>query len=340
MVGSISGKECMELTVKEALLVSVIVPIYNVEKYLDECVKSLVVQTYTNIEIILIDDGSKDASGNIADNWAKEDKRIKVVHQNNKGLAAARNVGLDIASGEYVCMVDSDDYVAENYVKDFVALLEENQADIAMCNLWSIGTVTSRLNSRMPSIKMCMEPQYFLEKLYTYTGIYSMVTNKMYRSSVFENIRFDEDKINEDARIMLSLINQSNKVAYTPEGLYKYRRRSTSIMNGSKKIDLWKNEIDWIQTHLNYFKDVDNQTLYILALKLYFNKNVEYYVYLNKLLKKSVKANIKRAGRELIRKKELNCKQKLKMIFCMFYPYIYSKYLLKSGEQDRREFWP
>ena len=119
-------------------LISIIIPIYNVEKYLHCCINSVIRQTYKNLEIILIDDGSPDNCGKICDEYAKKDNRIKVIHKENGGLSSARNAGLDIAKGEYISFVDSDDYVAENFIEKLYKLCKENDADIAECDFYRI----------------------------------------------------------------------------------------------------------------------------------------------------------------------------------------------------------
>ena len=116
-------------------LISVIVPVYNVEKYLDKCIQSIVDQTYTNLEIILVDDGSPDNSGAICDEWAEKDNRIKVIHKANGGLSDARNAGLDIATGEYIAFVDSDDYIELDFYDKLYNVIKATNCDISICNL-------------------------------------------------------------------------------------------------------------------------------------------------------------------------------------------------------------
>ena len=114
-------------------LVSIIVPIYNVEQYLDRCIESLVTQSYINLEIILIDDGSKDTSGDICDLWAQRDKRIRLVHKENGGLSDARNKGLDIATGDIISFIDSDDYISKYFYEKLINIMEQTDSDIVEC---------------------------------------------------------------------------------------------------------------------------------------------------------------------------------------------------------------
>ena len=120
-------------------LVSIIVPVYNVEKYLDKCVQSLVRQTYSNLEIILIDDGATDNSGTVCDKWASKDERVKVIHTENRGLSAARNTGIDNSVGHFLCFVDSDDWIEPNMLEEMYNKAEEFQTDITMCDLKKVG---------------------------------------------------------------------------------------------------------------------------------------------------------------------------------------------------------
>lgn len=123
-------------------LISIVVPVYNVENYLDRCVKSIIAQVYTNIEIILVDDGSSDNSGKICEKWKEKDKRIIVIHKKNGGLSSARNAGIEIAKGKYIAFVDSDDYISKNMYSELYRVLKQNNSDIAICGrkyVWDNG---------------------------------------------------------------------------------------------------------------------------------------------------------------------------------------------------------
>ncbi|MBQ8798844.1 MAG: glycosyltransferase family 2 protein [Lachnospiraceae bacterium] len=318
----------------EGLLASIIVPIYNVEKYLDECVQSLVSQSYQNIEILLIDDGAKDKSGEIADKWAEKDERVKVIHQGNQGISGARNTGLRKARGEYLFFVDSDDCVKENYVEELVSAMEKENADISMSRfvgLWKDGT---KLVTSMPNHSMCMSSTEYLQNLYTFSGSCSVVWNKGYRRCLFDDIQFDIGKKNEDARLMLLLMKKVKKIAYIPSGLYLYRQRKSSIMNGENKSLLLQSELEWIQMHLDYLAEVNETKLYFTALKLYFNRNVEYYLYLDKVGKKAARKRLRKVGKQLVNKRDFSMGVRCKILFCIFFPQIYARY--KNGGAEKR----
>ena len=129
----------------EEELISVILPIYNVEKYLEKCLKSVINQTYKNLEIILVDDGSKDNSPQICDEYAVKDKRIVVIHKSNGGLSDARNAGIEIAKGKYIALIDSDDYVEKDYVQFLYQLIKENNAEMSICSHTVLYTNRTRI---------------------------------------------------------------------------------------------------------------------------------------------------------------------------------------------------
>ena len=174
----------------EHTLVSIIVPVYNVEKYIERCVKSLIAQEHNNIEIILIDDGTKDNSGKIIDSLAVTDSRIKVIHKTNGGVSSARNAGLKIAKGDYVVFVDGDDYVDSDYVSYFLKLAVENGCDIAM----NLKNHTYKSSASNKDKKCVIDALTAME--YIYTGkIFVAVWNKIYKASLLKehNLKFDTD---------------------------------------------------------------------------------------------------------------------------------------------------
>lgn len=225
-------------------LVSIIVPVYNVEKYLERCIVSIVQQTYENIEIILVDDGSTDRSSEICDDWCRRDKRIKVIHRENGGLSAARNSGIDQATGEYFSFIDSDDYVSQYFIEKLVKLLRDNNTRISICNLTYIyeednsERVANVPNGCRTGRKIILEE---MEK-----GIYyGQVMTKLYHKSIFEQLRFPEKRIHEDDFVFHKIFWPLEKVSSTSEGLYYYVQRSGSIMQNVMTV---KRLNDWIDS--------------------------------------------------------------------------------------------
>ena len=211
-------------------LVSVIVPVYNVETYLEECIKSIVNQTYKNLELILIDDGSTDSSGEQCDSWAEIDNRIKVIHKENGGLSTARNAGLDVAKGEYICFIDSDDFVTENYLESFINAINDSGAQIAFCDITSakLAEVAHGIENRtVLSAAECRKWLYNpISREYV---IMVIACAKMYASSLFKGLRFEVGRYHEDEFLINHILFSIEKAVFIPEGNYIYRNNEESI---------------------------------------------------------------------------------------------------------------
>ncbi len=209
-------------------LISVIVPVYNVEQYLDECVKSLLCQTYKNLEIILIDDGSTDASGEMCDEYAAKDGRIRVVHKENGGLSSARNAGLDICRGKYITFADSDDYVDPEYVGYMYRLLKDNNVLISCCK-WRLVYFNGQPEKLSGDTGAYKESQkeYFRNLLYGRRALGQWAS--LFHSSIFEGIRYRVGILFEDSEIVYKLIGRADYIAVGMKQLYYYRMRSDSI---------------------------------------------------------------------------------------------------------------
>lgn len=206
-------------------LVSVIVPVYNVASYLEECLDSVVGQTYRNLEIIVVDDGSTDGSGAVCDEYAKKDGRIQVIHQPNRGLSVARNVGLDVAKGDHISFVDSDDAVSPVFIE---ALLSAG-ADVAQCASCRNAEGLNRENRR-PAFEYLTNVEASERLQFDSTGDATVVWNKLYRRGLFDAIRFPEGKQHEDEFVTYRVLWDAGQMAVTGELLYFYRRRPASVM--------------------------------------------------------------------------------------------------------------
>lgn len=209
-------------------LISVIVPVYKVENFLDECIRSIVNQTYRNLEIILVDDGSPDHSPEICEAWARRDSRIKVIHQQNAGVSAARNKGLDIARGELFGFVDSDDYIAETMFEDLQCALQHSEKKIAVCSTYRVLMNGSVLQQPMDSHELELSIPDAVSAMF-YGTINVAVWNKLYERSVFEQIRFPENERNEDLPIFIPLITNAGGVVLVGKSLYYYRETPNSL---------------------------------------------------------------------------------------------------------------
>lgn len=212
-------------------LVSIVIPIYNVEAYLENCINSLIEQTYKNIEIILVDDGSPDKCPKICDDFSKKDKRIKVIHKPNGGLSDARNSGIAAASGEYITFVDSDDTVDNDYVEYLYSIMEEFKSDISICDykaIYSNGTILSRNRND----KFCISKEKTLEIMLYQNEFTVSSWAKMYKTKLFRenNIIFPVGKIFEDAYTTYKLVELCENVGVGMESKYNYMIRNNSIL--------------------------------------------------------------------------------------------------------------
>lgn len=210
-------------------LISVIVPVYKVEQYLAKCVDSILNQTYRNLEVILVDDGSPDHCGEICDTYAGKDSRVKVIHQQNGGLSSARNAGMAVATGEYVSFVDSDDILVADGLEHMLTLAEKEQADLV------IGDHI-RFEDALPSvsedgIKTSVRSRTEAMEEFFRNGCAAWA--RLYRREIHDGIKFPAGEINEDEAIVLQLLDRCRRIAYTDRIVYFYRSRIESITTSS-----------------------------------------------------------------------------------------------------------
>ncbi len=259
--------------------ISVIVPVYNVENQLERCLQSLISQTYTQLEIILVDDGSADNSGDMCEKYAAKDSRIKVIHQENKGLSGARNAGLDVATGEYIFFLDSDDYLAITALEKLINQSNRCNADIVACgfaHVYDNGT-ESTFTSSAPAQYSGREA---VLQMMTTNNICSTAWNKLYKADLWKDIRFPVGRLHEDEATTYKLLFNANLVAYLPECLYKYYQRDDSIMN----VGLAKRYRDYVlacKERIRFFKDnnymaaMDQSILSLLEYIKYVYRNID-----------------------------------------------------------------
>ena len=210
---------------EESTLISVVVPVYNVEKYVEKCLDSLSHQSYENIEVIVVDDGSTDRSGDICEEFAKKDKRIKVFHKTNGGLSDARNYGIKRAKGEYVCLVDSDDWCKGGFVEKMVRVALKEGADIVVCGYNDVVPRETIITGEEATIRLLVEQE----------NVDIIAWNKMYRRSLFDDVSYPEGENYEDCLTTYKLLSKASRVAYLPKSLYCYRERAGSITQKSDK---------------------------------------------------------------------------------------------------------
>lgn len=259
---------------KENPLVTIVVPMYNVEKYIEKCINSLINQTYQNIEIIIINDGTKDNSLAIAERKAKEDRRIKIISQPNQGLSAARNTGIDNASGDYICFVDSDDFIHTDYVKLLLECILENDVDISVCNFFYIDEQGNTWKRKEKEKKIYNNEEALKDIFSKEQNTEVMTWNKLYKIQLFRDnkIYFPVGRYHEDNFTTYKLYYYANKIAMISDELYYYLQRNNSIMGqkfNKKRLDI----LDAIGETKSFFKDK----------KIKLNEEIQCYEILTKI---------------------------------------------------------
>ncbi len=243
-------------------LISIIVPVYNVKEYLEKSVKSIINQTYKNIEIILVDDGSTDGSDKLCDKLAKIDNRIKVIHKINGGVSQARNVGIDIAKGEYISFVDSDDFVTQDFCETLYNVLKENDADISSVKFRMIRENGEKIyengedkDKLVPIKTKVYEGNDIIKETLLMKSFKSYACTKLYKKEIFEKHRFKENINYEDLLFNYEVMKNTKKVAYINKECYLYVKRKNSITATCSEKNI-NNFIDIIIYRYDELKDL------------------------------------------------------------------------------------
>ncbi len=259
--------------------VSVIIPVYNVSSYLKKCIESILNQTYQNLEIILIDDGSEDESGKICDLYAEKDGRIVVIHKKNGGLSDARNVGIGISTGKYITFVDSDDWVQSGYIEHLLAILKKEDADISITRETKVYDKGIENEEQVFDINntYIYTPEEAMINMFYRKGIPVYAWGKLYKRKVFKRIVFPVGELFEDLSTIYLLFNEANKIVLNPIRDYCYLQREKSIINSgysSKKliqINTTEKIIKFASTYYPEVVDAAISKCFITALNLYRN---------------------------------------------------------------------
>ncbi|MDO4379184.1 MAG: glycosyltransferase family 2 protein, partial [Erysipelotrichia bacterium] len=233
-------------------LVSIIIPVYNTVEYLEECINSVLGQTYKNIELWLIDDGSTDGSEILCDDFVRIDDRVKVIHKENEGQGVARNVALDRCSGKYVSFVDSDDIIKPNMIESMVNAIKENNADIALCGI-AVNNGIRLHDVPVFDKAVCWDTKQLVKEYVTNPNIHTGPCNKVYKKTIFDGIRFPIFKANEDAYIMHLLLGRCKKAVHIGECMYIQNIRPNSTEQSpfsERKLAL----LDCAQSLIEYYK--------------------------------------------------------------------------------------
>ncbi|EST12718.1 glycosyltransferase family 2 protein [Sporolactobacillus laevolacticus] len=217
-------------------LISVIVAVYKAEQYLDQCIESIINQTYRDLEIILVDDGSPDRSSEICDSWAEQDPRIHVIHKENGGPSSALNAALDIAKGDYIAFVDCDDWIQRDTYELLMNNLRKEKADLSICSEFLVfGKSIRREKKENVYLVMNSEQAFQIINSIGYFGV--GVWDKLYAKHLFDHLRFPVGRIGEDYIVTYTVLDRANTIVYDSTPKYYYRQRSGSITH-SKDIDL------------------------------------------------------------------------------------------------------
>jgi glycosyltransferase involved in cell wall biosynthesis len=304
-------------------MVSIIIPCYNSEDTIDECIESLVYQSYKDIEVIAVDDGSTDTTGAKLDGWAQKDIRVKVFHTDNHGRSAARNTGIDSSHGDYISFVDSDDTVKPEYIKTMIMAIKENDADIAAISQY-YNDLASRELKYCPAVnELTVYDGYhqyvadtYLDKGKTFFVNNIIACSKLYKRSLFDDVRFPVNRICEDCWVFPYLVSQSKKIVVLPDCLYFYRQRyngttkDLSSYTVESKVEAWINNIEWWRSKKDKASD---------ELLAYCEKYICHYLYtsvkyISPEKKESFKAEYKRMVNHMIHSKYLPFKTKFKYL--------------------------
>ena len=316
-------------------LISIIVPVYKVEKYLERCVKSIQKQTYTNLEIILVDDGSPDRCGQLCDEFAKLDKRIKVYHKENGGISDARNYGIDKATGEYIGFVDSDDYIHESMYEKLYEAIKKSGTMISECGLTRVYKNTLRPHYEGKDYFLVLDKQEYLKEFLENRKVYGSVWCKLIHRDIAKKIKFSVGMIYEDALYNLELIKNVDKFTLISDSYYYYYIREDSYTTkpfNNRSMDY----IDVIEKISEYtlvnFPEFKEQLLTRVAFAYVsiFNQLIEVDNYKNKKEYKILKNKLKSIRLEIISSK--NVPKNLRIAFLLLsineklYKFVLSKY--------------
>lgn len=276
-------------------LISVIIPVYNVQKYLSKCINSVINQTYTKLEIILVDDGSQDSSGCICDHYAELDNRIRVIHKTNGGAADARNYGIHAASGSYFVFIDSDDYVSPYMIEILYNALVNNDADLSVCgfkNVYENETENKNDNDNV-SVNVVSGEEVLKDRIF-HDGnslYWIIVVNKLFKRSLFKGLSFRTGKIHEDEFILHELMLKCQKIACVDKVLYYYVQREGSVAHTFIPL----RELDAVQAFLERAVVLSQISGYENSAGLYLTGGVKlYYQWLCEVSKQDEKEYLNR----------------------------------------------
>ena len=314
-------------------LVSVVVPVYKVEEYLDQCVESIVNQTYGNLEIILVDDGSPDKCPEMCDAWARKDSRIKVVHKENGGVSQARNEGLSLVLGEYVTFVDSDDILYAGMIATLMQACQKYGAQVAMCPVFHFSS-ENNVPSQLSGLTKIFDGKHICRHFFECNA--AMPSAKLFHASLVRDRRFMVGrKVGEDAALNYPIFFDQEKVAFVRSPMYFYREHSGSVMGSYKSAQL--DELDTLREMLDFYKERK-------AFAIYNSMVLEYYARIlaheHKMRKYNVGedggyAKLREEKKKLMALEHVSVKNKLVVCLGDLFPSLFRKMFF--GRQNSRK---
>lgn len=311
---------------------SIIVPIYRVEKYLKRCIDSILNQKFRDFELILVNDGSPDSCGDICDEYSKNDTRIKVIHKKNGGLSSARNAGIEIAQGEYIGFVDSDDWINEDMYEVLYSIGLNNDLDIVECTYSKVFNTENLYDCKNEYDLIILDNISAIEALYKDTFYGSVVSwNKIYRKNLFKDIRFPLGKINEDQFTTYKLYYNCNKIGFINRDLYYYYQSVNSITRSSftvKKLDV----LQALEEARIFFQINNLKNLILRHDTLYSDVLIKYYLLLSNedksnLIKRDIKTKYNGLLKSFLLNPYINKKRRILQVLFYISPQIYQRLL-------------
>lgn len=305
-------------------LVSIIVPVYNLEKYIGRCIASVINQTYLKIEIIIIDDGSTDKTGEICEKYARERDNIKLIHKKNEGVSKARNIGIEFAKGEYITFLDGDDYLENDAIENMLKITKKENSDITICNVRDINE-NGQVLGQKPILKenFLMTKVEALEELMNEIYFNSVCWAKIYKKELFNNIKFNEKTtIGEDLEVLYKIFYKCNKIVYTSKIGYVWLDRNDSVTKQEYNEE-WKKEIK-INKEIIDFINEKKLGIQSSAIKRYVELNIKcmYKVLKTTKNKKDIqelKQNISQYKNCYLWNRKVNIKDRMKVILLLYF---------------------
>lgn len=314
-----------ETLINKIKLVSVVVPVFQVENYLDKCIQSVVNQTYHDLEIILVDDGSTDHSPEICDIWEKKDARIRVIHKKNGGLSDARNVGLHAARGKFIAFVDSDDWIDSRFIEYLYVAIQKTNADIAACDVQKVNDGFEPRNIVDISFRFEISTsKEAINDILNDRRFRAVVWNKLYKSEILKGEQFEVGRFHEDEFLTYRLYDKATSLVYIGTPLYYYRQRRGSIMDSFSLrhldvLDAYLNRIGLLEKKYPDLAKKDKVNFCISCINLY--------------------SRISKADKKEARVKIQNCRKYLHFSRMEFWEYSWKeKYYVLMSKRGMIEF--